>query len=335
MVWSKVMSWMLSGNVDRELQRWDLMQKNITKRRIDQLIPPFDTSRFPTVMQDSPHDDSVPPVDDKAHTEEPIEQWLRERPHLTGDSESSAVSALHTLFQKYRVLFGPTHASNSWVVGGSMTESGAPLLCNDPHLPLSAPSLWILLHLQVITVTREQQWRREDVIGASLVGVPGILIGRNNVSSWGLTNTGADVQDLYVMEDNADHTAYLYNSTFHNYTWVTETIRRKGASDVTFKFRKSRYGPVLSDLTAYPSSAPLSLHWTSLFPNDTTINAFLGVECGHGLQLLPTSPSVLRCAFAELHLRRRAHLRLSDAGPYTHSSSLSHRAVSCTRQWWL
>ena len=282
LVWAKVMSFLLSGNVDRELERWQLVQRGVAQKRVEQLLPPFDTARFPTIMQDAPHDatdagaaDAIPPRDE---VEEPIFAWMRARPHLTGELLSPSVSALRDLFSRYRELFGPTHASNSWVVGGSMTESGAPLLCNDPHLPLSAPSLWILFHLQVVDDSRAGAWRREDVIGASLAGVPGILIGRNNVSSWALTNTGADVQDLYVLHDSADHTQYLYQGAYTPYEVVTERIRRKGADDVDFTFRRTVYGPVLSDLAAYASPAPLALHWTSLFANDTTVNAFLALN---------------------------------------------------------
>ena len=278
LLWAKVMSWLLSGNLDREMQRWDWLQRNITMQRIERLLPPYDLHRFPTIMPDGHVEEGTKEAEDeRVTTEEPIEAWLRARPHVTPHSLSPSTSALRDVLQRYRSLFGPTHASNSWAVSGSLTESGSPLLCNDPHLPLSAPSLWILFHLQVIN-DAAPVWRREDVIGASLAGVPGILIGRNNVSSWALTNTGADVQDLYVMEDSADGTQYRHNGSMHNYTFVTDTIRRKGASDVSFTYRTSRYGPVLSDLTSYASPYPLSLRWTSLLSNDTTVNAFLEVN---------------------------------------------------------
>ena len=283
LVWSKVMSWTLSGNVDRELQRWDLLQKGVSKKRIEQLIPDYDLSRFPSIVPDAKGHDAHHTAaeagtgsgeEKEEEAEEPILKWLGERPHLAS-ALSSEASALRGLFDRYRTVFGPTHASNSWAVSGSMTQSGAPLLCNDPHLPLMAPSLWILFHLQVITDTRTETWRREDVIGASLAGIPGILIGRNNASSWALTNTGADVQDLFIMTDSADGAQYSHGEDWLNYTFVTETIRRKGASDVVFRFRQSRYGPVLSDLTEYASPFPLSLRWTSLQANDTSVNAFL------------------------------------------------------------
>ena len=275
LVWAKVMSWTLSGNVDREMQRWDWLMRNVTSKRIERLLPPYDLQRFPTIMQEGKAEPGGGErVEERSATEEPIEAWLRERPHITPQPLSPSSSVLRGALSRYRSLFGPTHASNSWAVDGSMTESGSPLLCNDPHLPLSAPSLWLLFHLQVIN-DAAPIWRREDVIGASLAGVPGILIGRNNVSSWALTNTGADVQDLYVMEDSADGRQYLYNHSLHNYSFVTETIHRKGAEAVTFTYRMSRYGPVLSDLTAYASPYPLSLRWTSLQANDTTVNAFL------------------------------------------------------------
>lgn len=75
--------------------------------------------------------------------------------------------------------------SNNWVVGPNRTATGKPLLCNDPHLQLLAPSLWLVMHLKSPTL---------EAIGATLAGVPGVVLGRNQYIAWGVTNVGADVQ---------------------------------------------------------------------------------------------------------------------------------------------
>src|SRR5207244_12378707 len=80
-------------------------------------------------------------------------------------------------------------ASNSWAVSGAHSTSGKPLLANDPHLGLTAPNVWYFAHLHAPGL---------DAIGATLPGVPGIVIGRNERIAWGATNTGPDVQDLYL-----------------------------------------------------------------------------------------------------------------------------------------
>ena len=85
--------------------------------------------------------------------------------------------------------------SNSWAVAGARSASGKPLLANDPHLGLTAPPVWYFAHLHAPGI---------DVIGGTLPGVPGILVGRNDRIAWGLTNTGADVQDLYLERQEAE-----------------------------------------------------------------------------------------------------------------------------------
>src|SRR3990170_8239967 len=98
--------------------------------------------------------------------------------------------------------------SNSWAVSGARSASGKPLLANDPHLGLTAPPVWYFAHLHAPGV---------DVIGGTLPGVPGILVGRNDRIAWGLTNTGADVQDLYLERQEAEFARF------------DEVIRIKGA----------------------------------------------------------------------------------------------------------
>src|SRR5262249_37692038 len=83
----------------------------------------------------------------------------------------------------------PSGASNNWAVDGRWTKSGKPLIANDPHLGLIIPSTWYLAHLS---------FEGRNIIGASLAGVPGIVLGRNDHLAWAYTNTGADVQDFYL-----------------------------------------------------------------------------------------------------------------------------------------
>ena len=149
--------------------------------------------------------------------------------------------------------------SNSWVVSGERSASGKPLLANDPHLGLSAPPLWYFAHLHAPGM---------DVIGATLPGVPGIIIGRNDRIAWGLTNTGADVQDLYL--ERLDQ----------QFARSEETVKVKGAADERVTVRRSRHGPVISDvsrsaLDATPRGFALSMAWTALAEDDLTMQAAL------------------------------------------------------------
>lgn len=156
--------------------------------------------------------------------------------------------------------------SNNWVVGGARSASGKPLLANDPHLGLSAPPVWYFAHLHAPGI---------DVIGASLPGVPGIILGRNDRIAWGFTNTGSDVQDLYVEKiDSAGN--YLTPEGPRPFTVFTETIKVKGADDERLTVRVSRHGPVISDvvrqgLEAVPRGHALAFAWTALAEDDLTV----------------------------------------------------------------
>jgi penicillin amidase len=79
--------------------------------------------------------------------------------------------------------------SNNWVVGSARSQSGKPLLANDPHLGLSTPAVWYFAHLSAPGL---------NVIGATLPGIPAVVLGHTDRIAWGLTNTGPDVQDLYI-----------------------------------------------------------------------------------------------------------------------------------------
>jgi penicillin amidase len=175
---------------------------------------------------------------------------------------------------------GAALGSNNWVVDGTMTASGKPLLANDPHLAAQAPSLWYLAHLSAGDF---------DVIGATLPGAPAIAIGRNRYIAWGETNVGADVQDLFRERLNPEGTAAEFRGAWEPLQRVPETIVVKGAAPVTFDVRISRHGPLISDAINANSAIsprvprpgaiePLAFRWTALDGQDATIAAFLDLN---------------------------------------------------------
>ncbi|GAA6750305.1 penicillin acylase family protein [Thermus antranikianii] len=159
-------------------------------------------------------------------------------------------------------------ASNNWVVAGSRTVTGKPFLANDPHLRLGAPSLWFLMALEA------PGYR---VIGASLPGVPGIVIGRNDRIAWGVTNVGADVQDLYLLED-VEGKGYRYKGQVLPYRVREERIRIKGGKEEVLRVRETVYGPVITDALENPPQVPMALRWVSLDEEDHILMAYLGIN---------------------------------------------------------
>jgi penicillin amidase len=198
--------------------------------------------------------------------------------------------------------------SNNWVLAGSHTRSGKPLLANDPHLGLSAPAIWYFARLQA-PAGKAADGRAVpalDVIGATLPGLPIVVLGRTDKVAWGFTNTGPDVQDLYLEQINpANPMQYRVPATAGQPQWAdfktrSETIAVKGRPDVTLTVRLSRHGPVLSD--AQKAHAELldtgkyviSLRWSALETDNLTVLA--GVRGNHA-----QSVDELLAAYADYH----------------------------------
>ena len=166
--------------------------------------------------------------------------------------------------------------SNNWVVAGSHTVSGKPLLANDPHLGLSAPAIWYFASLRAPGL---------QVIGATFPGLPFVVLGRTDKVAWGVTNTGPDTQDLYLEELHPkDPTLYRVPDENGQTSWARFKNRRhvikvKGQADVVFNVRTTRHGPVLSDAQKShqevldTSKYVLALRWAALDSDNQTIMA--------------------------------------------------------------
>jgi len=132
--------------------------------------------------------------------------------------------------------------SNNWVVAGSKTTTGKPLLANDPHLLVQMPAIWMEMHLSAPDL---------DVAGVSLPGLPGIAIGHNRRIAWGFTNTQADVCDLYVERLSPDGKTYEYKGAQKRVKLVREKILVRGeAKPRVHEVRITRHGPLLTDVIA-------------------------------------------------------------------------------------
>ncbi len=158
-------------------------------------------------------------------------------------------------------------ASNAWAVSGSRTASGKPLLASDPHLALPMPSLWYEIHLVGGGL---------NVVGASLPGIPHVLIGHNDWVAWGVTASYADVQDHYVEELNPnDGGQYAVGDQWQAFDVYTETIPIAGTHPETLEVLRTRHGVVVSDEPR--DGRILALRWDNLWSGDNTL-AFLRIN---------------------------------------------------------
>src|SRR5437763_1329981 len=154
-------------------------------------------------------------------------------------SESSVPSSQFSVLSSIGLDGGRSEAlgSNNWVVDGTMTASGKPLLANDPHLSTHVPSTWYLAHVSAPDF---------DVIGATLPGAPAIALGRNRTIAWGATNVAADVQDLYREQIRAEGKSAAFHGRSEPLTIIPEDIIVKGAPPTHVEVRITRHGPLVS-----------------------------------------------------------------------------------------
>lgn len=188
--------------------------------------------------------------------------------------------------------------SNNWVVSGERSASGKPLLANDPHLGLSAPAIWYFAHLKAPDVPG---LRGMNAIGATLPGTPFVVLGRTPDVAWGFTNTGPDVQDLYLEQiDPANPGRYRLPAPAGQEAWVgfterTETVKVKGEPDVVHTVRISRHGPVISDVPGRAkelvdtSRYAVALRWTALDTDNRNVQATLASNRARSVEDLITA----------------------------------------------
>lgn len=191
--------------------------------------------------------------------------------------------------------------SNNWVLPGNNTKSGLPLLANDPHLGLSAPAVWYFagLHAPAGKLPDGQTHDELNVVGATLPGLPFVVLGRTQKAAWGFTNTGPDVQDLFL-EALEGKDSYRTPSGQQNFETRNEVIKVKGKGDVAIQVRSTRHGPVISDVQpAYAQflnkdKYAIAIRWSALDPDNQTIVA--GMEANFA-----KSVADLRQAFSKNH----------------------------------
>jgi penicillin G amidase len=185
-------------------------------------------------------------------------------------------------YQNYSDFFSIncTHTgSNSWVVSSDKSETGKPILANDPHLAFMAPSKWYEVHLKSISV---------DVTGMSIAGIPGVAIGHNRVISWGLSNLMNDDNDFFLLERDAlDANKYKYKNHTYPLDSLVEKISVKDSEEVRFVVKNAITGPVISNLKtrgfitengeSFYNNKLLTFKWTG-FEFSDEVNAFYRIN---------------------------------------------------------
>ena len=143
--------------------------------------------------------------------------------------------------------------SNNWVIDGTRTLSKMPLMANDPHRVIAAPSLRYWVHLVA------PGW---NVIGGGEPVLPGVSIGHNEYGAWGLTIFGQDAEDLYVYDTNpANANEYRYRGGWEAMRVITDAIPIEGETPEQVELKYTRHGPVLFEDRANRKAYALRAGW--------------------------------------------------------------------------
>ncbi|TDD01825.1 penicillin acylase family protein [Nonomuraea deserti] len=257
--WLKAMAWDLRSNVESEIDRALALTK-LPKERVDQLHPGY------------PYDRHSPIVTQGALAKGRFDQEAEPR-RRAGRLLTQAAEALDAVPDTMSTEDREGVGSNSWVVSGANTATGKPLLANDPHLAPQMPSVWYQAGLHCRKLTEECPY---DVTGFTFSGVPGVIIGHTDKISWGFTNLGPDVADLFLEQVEGD--TYLYRGERLKLATRKEQIKVAGGDPVTITVRSTRHGPLINEVieTARPSGEAnaVALQWTALTPGRTADAVF-------------------------------------------------------------
>jgi penicillin amidase len=264
-VWGKLMALRLSHNYRLEMLRARLLE-HMPKEQMEALFP--DTPE-PITIEPERNPAPIAGSSAKRASAEEGRISIADLPHGGVQDPAKPTSKPEDILGSLLGLRDA--ASNEWAVSGQHTATGKPILANDPHLGLEAPILWYLARIATPDMTLK---------GATVPGLPAVLLGQNDNIAWGLTTTNSDVQDLFIETvDPGDPGRYLTPDGSAAFETRQELIRVKDEPDVTIAVRATRHGPVLSDIDGEMqalagSGKVMALAFTGLGAADTTSEAF-------------------------------------------------------------
>ncbi len=250
LAWGVVMSDDLSGNWSREIRRANAI-KALGLSTVANLTPAYNYNQRPIIAPTS----ELESRDWRLFPVSSLQSPEAQQPTLQNVS-----TQLIGTYPEYGYIFGKGSGigSNNWVIGGEHTDTGLPLLADDPHLGIQMPSIWyeVGLHLP-----------ERDVVGFSFAGVPGVIIGHNNHIAWGVTNVGPDVQDLYIEKVNPNNPNQVeFRGEWQDVEIIEEIIKVNGGEDVVLPVQITRHGPIITELVD-DTTEVLAMRWTAHEPS--------------------------------------------------------------------
>jgi penicillin G amidase len=224
------MSWYLGGNMQSELFHAALVEEVGVDLALE-LFP--DYPDYGPVI--------APIFDDSLSPEEDVSKII----------DLSRIAELNG-----KTRFVPGIGSNNWVISGDLTEGQGAILANDMHLGMGLPSIWHNIHL----ILEDEI----NITGVMFPGIPGVIVGFNEYIAWGVTNTGPDVQDLYLLELNPENPSqYRYMEEWVDVDLYKAEIYIKDEEEpLEIEIAETHFGPIVSGVVGL--EIPISLRWTAL-----------------------------------------------------------------------
>ncbi|MFJ6863771.1 penicillin acylase family protein [Streptomyces termitum] len=241
--WLKAMAWNLNATLSDQV-RHALLATTLTDAQVDSLFPTYDFSRWRPIVEPGDSQGTVPAAPAGAGAS------------ATGAAAGAARAAYGPMAGASDALagidqvLGPRGSgigSNSWVVAGSRTTTGKPLLANDPHLSPSLPGVWYQGGLHCTTTGPSCPY---DVSGFGFAGMPGVIVGHNRDIGWGVTNLAPADTDLFV--ERVTGSTYQYKGAQRPLETRREVLKVAGGPDRTITVRSTVHGPLISD--AFPKA---------------------------------------------------------------------------------
>ncbi len=276
LTWLKLMALDLGANMRKELYTIDLVRSMGIEKTRD-FLADYRYDRMPVIVADSELPASLlkrtaaalSPAPLPSVTDEELAALKGVSTRLVGGFDPGTSLAFGT---------GPGIGSNDWVIAGSRTATGKPILANDPHLGIQMPSIWYEVDLSC-TASEAQMGKPAaglfHVRGFSFPGDLGVIIGHNDRIAWGVTNTNPDVQQLYIEHVNPQNPdQYEVNGR-----WIDMSIRReqirvaKRDEPVTVMVRGTRHGPIITDQGAFGGYKGFGINPSGEFPMNLSLTA--------------------------------------------------------------
>lgn len=230
----KYMGYTLASNFRDELEHYEVVKELGEDAKF--LLPEYDDTLFPTIYR----------------------------------SEEATPLSSRTIGQLKAFAPHPFNGSNNWVISGELTESGYPMIANDPHLGLDIPSVWYQTHLELKGDFQS--------VGVTVAGVPGVVLGHNEHMAWGVTSLSADTQDLFLEKVNPDQPLqYEYDGEWEEAQVVKEVIKVKDGETHIENVEITRNGPVLNKVIENGPYQAVSMRWAGYEPG-VELNAMLEIN---------------------------------------------------------